>query len=418
MADIQHAWIHDTGRDVFTSTTYETTHTLSAGSPANGDAMVVGGEYLIIVQHSIDHDSTTDHHYFKVVHGSTDFAESEIRREHRDGSSGVGQAIGFATIFTQPDPVEDILIQTKTDDTVTPDNGMRVTNIIAIRLDQDLTENTDWWEAVDDDIATPVALQFESPGSAFASQTLTTVANAEYVIIGFARTLINSTTRSYIWELSVAGTVTASDQVEGEDTEEVRSSFLVSKFTEGGTGQSRTFEMQGSYTPSEGAAHKHDFSRILVFKMTDVFADFAGFQNTGTVTRAVTDTEIASLNPTLSTSQDVLLLTGATDDAGLSARLSRSQIQEGGVDVVDANAFHSVGYDVTDETWFGLAFMHASQSGTLDYDNDAIANAVGGNWINRNFIMWGMELAAAAAAVYPPFPRGQGTARRNTLVRM
>ena len=171
--------------------------------------------------------------------------------------------------------------------------------------------------------------------------------------------------------------------------------------------------MQGSFAPSGGTAPDHNFSRILVFKMTGVFADFAGFQDTGAVTRAVTDTEIASLNPTLSTSQDVLLLTGATDDAGLSARLSRSQIQVGGVDVVDANAFHSVGYDVTDEVWFGLAFMHASQSGDLFYDNDAIANAVGGNWINRNFIMWGMELAAAAAAGGAPFPP-----RPNRRVRM
>ncbi len=395
MAEIEHAWIHSVGRDTSSSGTFATLLTLDVSAPANGDAAVGNATYLVVVNHTIDHNSAADHVRHKIVHGSTDFAESVARREHRASGSGRTQAIGYATIFTQPSTPEDITIQGLSD---TPtDFGIRNSTILTIRLDADLTENTDWWEAEDDDIASPVALT--TTPVAFASQTLTTVTDAEYLVIGFARTDCNVTNTSYTWDLSAAGTVTARDIVEQEDVDEQRTSFMFTSFVES-SGQSRTFEMLGSVSGATDAPD-HNFSRILVFRMDGVFTDFSRFQNTAGVTRSTTPTEIAGIAPTLSTTQDVLLLAGATDDNNNSAFGSGSRIQEGGSSIVDlalggTMIQHSQSYDARDEPWFGYAFMHAAQSSTQDYDYDAEASSIvtAGNWTHRNLMMWGMELAA------------------------
>ncbi len=397
MAEIAHLRSFVSSDQTTTSSTFSSTTCTIAGA-----SFVDSAKYLIIATGLFGGDDGSQLAEMRLIHGSTVFAGSLFKDEpHQAAGSGFYKNYGYFTVFDQAATAETVTIEfASTDDTGTIHGN--VLSLLAIRLDADLVEDTDWWYTVDDDVASPVDM---STGTVFASQTLTTTTSDDFLVLGHLQSSGPSLTASTTTRSRVDTTLLTQAIMEGEDTAEFVSWLHIAFFNES-SGQSRDFDMFG-------VTGDHEYSQIFVLKLNDVFADYAGFHNVGDVTGSTSLTELAGTAPVLATTQDMLLLAWASNDTTFSIN-SRSRIQEGGSDEVTAGTnYQHQQHDGRDEGWFMLADIQNITSGTKDFDFDAQQNTANGDWQYRNLVTLGLNLAGVAAAVYPPFPR-----RQNTLVRM
>ncbi len=160
-------------------------------------------------------------------------------------------------------------------------------------------------------------------------------------------------------------------------------------------------------------------SRLLIFRKdvwTDIYFDAQGPQTL----LANTNDQMATVTDTLSGTQDVVLIGHGVVDMNDADQLVYMWFRQDGTTVIDpvvdqASGFNSAfTFDVTDAVHVTPLGFLAAESGTLDLDLFAYQDGSVPHTLSFGLLLvWGMELAAAAATVYPPFPR-----RQNTLVRM
>ncbi len=379
-------------RDFVSSEQTTTSSTFSSTTCTIADtAFVATGKYLIIASGLIGGDDTNQLCEMRLVHASTVFKGSLSVEEPRvAASTGFFEDWGGFWIFDQPETRETITIQFRsTDDTTTARADLL--SLIAIRLDDDLVENTDWWWAEDDDIASPVAL---STGP-FATKTITTTTDDDYLVLGHIQVDYASLSGSGTPLLRIAGTTYNKKSCEGEDTAEFESVLNVAYYTEP-SGQSRVFDIHGT------GSQDHAYSQVFVLKLNGVFADYAGVHNAGTVAGSTDYTELAGVAPVLATTQDVLLLAWSALDAS-AARYPRSRLQEGGADEITSGTnYQAQTHDNRDEHAFWLTDIQNITSGTKDFDFDSQLNGSSGSWQYRNLITLGLELFAAGAGSASP----------------
>lgn len=387
MVEIAHLRKFVAAEQTTTSSTFSSTTCTIAGS-----SFVGTGKYLIIASASFGPDSSNQLGEMRLVHGSTVFKGSLYKDEpHHSATEDKFKSYGHFAIFDQPATPETITIEFASTDNATQVRANTLA-LSAIRLDVDLVENTDWWHAVDDDIASPVPMS----SRAFASKTLTTVTNDDYLFL--SQIQISGTdgaTRMTVRNRVDTTLYTTSTQ-EGEDVTEVPEFFHIAFFNES-SGQSRDFDIWG-------AGADHNYSQVFILKLNDVFASYAGFHNIGDVALSTAYTELAGVAPVLATTQDMLLLAWASVD-GTFGKNTRARIQEGGVDKVTAGThYQNQQHDAVDEGLLFLTDIQNITSGTKDFDFDAQAISTGGDWQYRNFVVIGLELAGAGSLVIPRKP--------------
>ena len=193
MAAIAHAQTIDDTVSSTTSATY-----VSAGS-INSSNFVGSGKYLLIVTAQVGSSSAASNApEFHVIHGSTEFASSHMRAELNADPSW---NYAWFTVFTQPATPETIEFEHLSDGT----NSSTVHNLrmIAIRLDDDLTENTDW-HFVEDTTGptTHTTAMVERESLTFTPGT----AGNEWLILARGQFVINSASVNYEMELLHGGT--------------------------------------------------------------------------------------------------------------------------------------------------------------------------------------------------------------------
>ncbi len=403
MAEIAHLRAFISSEQTTTSSTFQsTTCTITDTS------FVATGKYLIIASGLLAGDDVNQLFEMRLVHASTAFdASLSVIEPHQLPSTTFEDWGGF-WIFDQPETRETITIEFRSVDNTTTARA-NILSLIAIRLDDDLVENTDWWHTIDDDIASPT--DYSTSEVARASQAVTTVTDDDYLVLGHTQILVNSTNRSGFTMLRVAGTKYTRFGYEGEDAAEFGSLLHAAYYTET-SGQSRAFDI--AVQNSAAVAFQHTYSQVFVLKLNGVFADYAGVHNAGTVAGSTSYTELAGVAPVLDTTQDVLLLAWSALDAGFGP-YPVSQLQEGGADeITSGSVAQGSGHDARDEPGFWLTDIQNITSGTKDFDFDSKLSGSGGTWQYRNLITLGLELAVGGAgSAYPPFPR-----RQLTTVRM
>jgi hypothetical protein len=137
MAEIAHAFTEQNTNQTTSSISYVD---VTGANIASGN-FTVGKKYLLYITAQLANSLGNRQAYLKVLHGSTDFAESESNREQV--GAGVRRTYTFLTVWTAVSG-EAIKLQfhaSNPDETV----GVDQVAMLAINLSDDVTEDTDWF---------------------------------------------------------------------------------------------------------------------------------------------------------------------------------------------------------------------------------------------------------------------------------
>jgi hypothetical protein len=385
--------IDTTGGTYGVDTNYSTVLTLAAGS------MVAGAKYLVLAQMNVGGGNVANQYGARLVHGGSDtvFLGSELITEAH-GTVGDLHHMTYMTVWTQPGSAEDIKLQVKTNNASNP-VSWDTANIVVIRLDDDLTENTDYWFNEDDDSGAPTALTTtEAP---FANVTFTPAAE-DYLVIGHIQIACNNVAISHRVRLNRDDTDLAPLYLwEGETTNDNLTSMILRAYTLSASSQNIAIEAEddGSGTQSD-----HVSSRLFILRLSAFEDHMSPSWNEAEVAPSKdTWSELATASVTPSTTGDWLLLGFAAYDAGGSGRTGYLRITDDAVAIVAGSDNLSNGacksYDSTCENpmcRFGVVELSSAGANTLDMDGTTSSNS-GGVLEDRAFAGFSLELAAGAA---------------------
>ncbi len=326
-----------------------------------------------------------------------------------------GHPYDFDTVYTQPATAVALEFRMLTTNTACTTSVDELT-IYFIRLDEDLTEDTDWRVSVDTSGPTN---HTNGMVSRVAETWTPATASHDWLIWGNAEIIINDNGEQYEIELfdSTGSAVLTSHSREGEDTDETQQRSLWTVLEN----LPATEQVVQVRTRDDvvGTANQYNEAEIFVLDL-DVFEEHF-YQHTATRLQQVdaNEVEINNLEFTPARAVDFLLLAGVVADAEAAGRRHHHWMQLGDVDTpansgADPRKVQS--FDADDAEHTSAASMPALAASAQNLDVMARWTSTGGSsgWSERRVLALSMELAAApAAAVYPPFPR-----RQNTLVRM
>lgn len=279
--------------------------------------------------------------------------------------------------------------------------------IVAIRLADFGTENTDWhWdESVTSQTHTATFVATNQ-----ASITFTPAAIEDWVVIGCTETTIDQTGKNHEYRINMdSGTILgalSTTEVPSEEGESATEEKIWSMFDYLGSlaASEHTIANEIRDDATGGLSHDTVRSALLIFRAAvwaDLFVDEAG----SVAVTQDTDVQVATITDTLSTSQDIVMLGHGFPATIDNASLGYSWIRQGGSTVIDPVVNFSTGlsnwrsYDPTDQPMTSLLAFLPSQSGTLDLDlffhHDSAAAV---NLQKSTFLIWGMELASSGSS--------------------
>ncbi len=305
-------------------------------------------------------------------------------------------------VYTVPATPVDMVLQVMTVDTgetVSWDSA----NIIAIRLDDDLTENTDWHYNEDNDEGAPTALT--TTPVTFASITFTPGdAGDDWLVIGHSAFDVNDITLNAVTRINfdAGASLVPQFDVEGEDLADTYCGALHRVYNL--TAAEHTFALQMEDDGS-GTQNDHSSSRIFALNLSKFQQNLAANFSEGEVSQTQdVFTEVATATVTPDTADgDWLFIGSASADAGGSGRKHTLRIQNAGVTFpVGSDAvtrLRSAAMDSTDEPPLFVAAMQALSSGSHLMDLDgSTASSSGGPIEDISFSGFSMELAGAPPA--------------------
>ena len=374
-------------------------------------SFVGSATYLLVVTTGAGMNHANTRIGVRLSHGTTptEILGSRANIEH---SGNIQGNYSYATVFEQPATPDAIQVQFKTGNAA---RIAKIDNCILswIRLDADLTENTDWFFVEQDDEASPVELPL-SFGTEFAGLTFTPGNNNdEWLVMSTARISIGSTSESYDIRLNREGTdLTPEYRQEGEQTDEFRVDTLSRVYQLADSSQ--TFDLQAQ-EDSAGADHAHAYSNIIALRL-DAFEEHHFTYTEGAVSATNAWSEIIGIAPfTPATAGDFFIYGSCTHDPGV-IRACHIRAQIGGTTVptgyVEATN-HSTPQDPTDQNPLITHAIENLAASSQDIDFDGNQNAADtGDWRHRLAVAFSMELAAGAPAAAPVLRRRQRTTVR------
>jgi len=391
MATIGHGVSITTAQQTHATSTWTTKVTISDASLKINNAV-----FLLLFTARIGCSSATERADVRIAHGGTPTViESSYASVYpSDVSNGDKRNTHWAGIFTQPATAEDVLIQLNS-----PDNSstVRLDGIVLqwIRLDVDLTKDTDWFENENTTLTVHTTSFVD-----FASITFTPLAVNDWLIIASVTVIVDSTVDSYEYRIN-RDSDTETDPTmlkEGEHTDE-RRTFILSRVFTGLSTASHTFKVQGR--DDSTGINDHESSRIIAIDLSK-FKEHGSFYNTGDASFSTTPTftEVANVDITPTVAADFLILyTGMynVDDAGRQAKL---RIQSSGTNspIDSEDDWIAQQRDLTNVfPLCNLTQLNLAAS-AQNIDVDMTGNGSGAHVArDRSLIVLSMELAAAAA---------------------
>ncbi len=396
MADIDVQEFIEETEQVSSSTTYATAFTVVDTN------WVANAKYLVIMTaRGLVASNTVEGGWKLNRQDGGDIAESEVFGE-------IQRHYEWWGIYDAPSPTEDIYFQHKTTNTAQEVRSDSMA-LIKIRLDADLTENTDWRFAEDltkDSTPEDTYVTYAN----IASYTPGTPADHR-LILAYLRVDGNSGNRSHLWHLeeNVNGAgfveVGGESSIEGETTTEFRT-YVIAWVDDSGTAGTREYRIQMK-NEDTATNSRHAYSSIFVLEL-NAFADHDQDKNTtpltGDDTTHVLNT-IANYAPAATGNQ--VFITFSQGDAGVSNQSWGKGIESDDVsvdaDYDDVNSVQS--FDSTDKmgTFRSRLLSVASTGEKLEHTGFGMLST--GAWDDRMLAVFSVALAGAAPAVYPPHPR-------------
>lgn len=209
MAEINHSFTTPVTTPV---TTTSTTYTDIAGATIASTEFVTGRKYLIFILAKLEINSGANILSAKTLHGSTDFAESEMVNE----GGGAAQYFNYKwfTVWTAVSG-EGIKMQFKASaGTVTADQ----ITLFAMEISEDLTENTDWFF---DHNATSTSMTTSNSTTNNATVTFTPgTAGDDWLVMFTARTSGNSISANTENKLTRSGEAAETEIMESQEGED------------------------------------------------------------------------------------------------------------------------------------------------------------------------------------------------------
>lgn len=405
--DVNNGTLSHTG-----NTTYTTVRTIASTN------FVAGAKYLVLARGLLQINTPTRKPYAKLVWSTTgDIAQTEMVYEDNasDFPGANGREWSFGIILDVPNPAENLLIQIKPEvDTFTAE--LLNWQALFIRLDADLTQNTDFYVDTDDDLAAPTALS--TTFADFATSTHTFAAG-NWLFIPTTRIGMGATVASYEIQIDASGGGITSETIlyssaEREDSDENHVALGLPRVYNL-NGSSFTFKVQARQT--SGTDMDHSWSQIVAVNL-DKFDQFKYAYTAGELTFAAADTfeEVQAITPfSPSTAANWALLGFGSFDAASNTVNGGLRMQVGGTTYpYDPTTFAGVdGNGVGDEHVCSTIARVSFDTASKDIDLDARASSTSEVIEDRVLLGFSLELAAAGGATSDT-PKG----RRRTFMQL
>ena len=401
MADIDaEEFVENTQQTYSADTNYATVMTVAAAN------WVANAKYLVFLTARIDGSSATIEFGHKLNRATGgDIADSEQIGEALQHYSWWG-------IYDVPGTAEDILYRFKS---FTGGGEVRsdAVSLLKVRLDADLTENTDWRFAEDTNDTNPEATY--TTFANIASYTPGTPAN-DRLILALIRVGGSSTDKSHLWHLEEningAGFVEVGGEmsIEGETSGEFRM-YVIAWVDDSGTSGTREYRIQMKNEDTD-TNNTHVYSSLFVLEL-DAFVDH---DQALTTTPLAGDNGVQVLNtianyaPAVTGNQVFLNFAQADPDSVTTWRAGAIEQDDVNSDNDWEAQITTRSHDSTDKrgTFRSRIFSVASSGEKLEQLGFGLNT---GNYDERSLIVFSLALAPVVAV--PRFIRSRLQSRKG-----
>jgi hypothetical protein len=392
MAELAHAFVEQTTRQTVTGVTYGTVASIPSSE------FVADGVYIIRITALIDSSTTNFRMETKFIHGSTDFSGVEYAKKTLTAGSGAPYTYIGHQVWTAVSG-EAINLQIRGLDAAQVVGADTIAMVVA-RLDADLVENTDYWQAernVDDAL--------DTTGVNGANISLTPPAGTDLLVLTCSRIDVDSVTSSFGSRIISTGTFNESSP-SGVREGEISAEFLITSHARVFTGlaaSAQTFTEQSFSEQSSGGIRTN--SKLFAIRL-DVFKNHVSAWTVAAEVLGTTDWADpfqVGISLTPDVAGDVWIIANAVFDAGNALREVAYRLQ---VDNVDQPTGWEAGdliestADATDEMPFGTQTVEnlTAAAHTFDFEGDASGGTTGAPEVeDRMLCAFTFELAAGAA---------------------
>jgi hypothetical protein len=400
MAAIDLQYTKQTTEQSTTNSSYTTVLTLA------GTNLVGNATYLLIVNAQVGGNNTNTLFGFQVFAGGSGITESEHYQEPAGAGPSRKNPYFFVKKYTAPATPVDITFRIKSNgsDTAYADSMI----IFMMRLDADLTENTDYWYNEDDDEGSPTSLN--GTYADFAKLTMTGIDNSQsYLVLACCHYNVNTVQDSMGFRFNSDAPVnnTPENSIEGEDTNEILLTGLVKVWDP----TSSTWNLKSQAAVLRGSSgYEHRFSSIFVLDLS-VFDQSWDDYNGGGLSRATTEWALLDgPNFTPNQAEDWVIfgfvqqeVVGANDWTKVEFEdLANNTTPDGcfGASWVDS-------YDSNDRAPAMIVWVDSLPASLEDYTLKGQSEGSSGSWTQRSIAGFSEELANGAP------PAGQPTQIRT-----
>ena len=360
---------------------------------------VGSAKYLLLVFAQIGTDDAgNQHNEIHIVHGTTEFPsslwEGELNTTH-------SYNYFWWTVFTQTSDPEDIDFEFNSGDVgVGTELNMRNFRMYAIRIDDDLTEDTDWFFNESSTTQAHSGTAWESTNRATKAWTPGS-ADDDWLILWRTRIIANAGSPEMMSRMQYGATsseavVTGTNAREREDPEDDRTTyggFFVAKSV---PANSRTAFIE---TRDDAVDTQNDHSHSAVFILNLAkFEDHSDVNTVGSTAQATSFAEVATVTHDPATSGDSLVFGSCDNEFANANHNAWKRLQFGGTsDPTDVeNRISDDGNDASDDFGSTVMVLHSFSASTA-IDLDAQASTTANNVHHRQIVAFSMELAGNGA---------------------
>ncbi len=399
----------------------ETTEQTHTGDSLFVDVLTVASSswtanatYILIATADTGGNSSNNLFETRLVSGDSEdvFTDSHSIIEP-ESSSSFQSSYYYVTKYTAPTTPQDIRIQHSTANSASTVETETIV-LLAIRLDEDLTENEDWFFATTTNQITNTTSFIDHASSTFTPLNN----NDDWLVFGNITWYVNNAAKNFETRIRLDGTEAAPfDDApfiseEGEDGLEQRVRTMTRVFTL--SNSEHTFTIQTRDSSSAGSDNDHKRSAIVGLRLNAFEDHLFGWEEEGFLPSfgSIEDPDIGDQAFTPSTAGDFIFTAFGVSDASSTASSYRRRIQIGGTThptgINDYNEGRA--HDARDETPIPILFRQSLAASAQDIDFDWDDQGDAHNIEDRSIAIFSVELADAEA----PAPADER--RRPTLI--
>ncbi len=397
-AEIGHAFKDVTTAETTTSSTYADI----SGAQILASAMTANDKWLIVITAHVGASDSQQQLSMRLTHGTTPtaFAESESIIEAHNGTTTRRWTYSCFVVFDQPATAEDVDVQFAVSGSVTgkADN----LTMVAINLEADLTENTDWHH--DPQLSQSVTLGTDFTTDSNGTVTFTPgTANDEWLVLVCDRINVNSSGHQIEHHIQRSGEASDADPFTSQEGEDTATDFMVLMlarvFQLGAS--SNTFEAE-SRQESGGTNGVRTDSQAFALNLSKFDVESESW-NTGAVTLDTSSfgNLIDSITIDPGATHDVWIFAQSVIDINTSTNLSMLRLQVENADQPATQTSDELifrGWDSTDEVIWQIQTIESLTTGNKTIDMDGGSNSgTNSQAEDRTLFAVSMELAAEAA---------------------